>query len=285
VANTALAGASGAYGSLSQIAAVTVSTASGTSNKISDLTVTGNLARTGNAPLYVNNTTVGGNVTIAGTAYTEIRDSSIQDGSITVSGASTLFIEDSKIGSSTFSTAGSVIAMRNVTIDAGDCVTIGAGVVYSLQDVNGCVNIDPAAVNAEQAAIAGGLSATLAEAAVTANFMHIRMHNADVEASPTQVVTRDPVTGELEYSPLSAIASPAPLHHFETGTATAGMATITLAKTPILGSTGKVRVSRNGVDVTRSFDWSGNVGTYNSANNFSCVWDAGDIWQVEYESL
>jgi hypothetical protein len=32
------------------------------------------------------------------------------------------------------------------------------------------------------------------------------MHNADEELAPTQVVTRDPVTGELEYSPLSAIA-------------------------------------------------------------------------------
>lgn len=285
VQNTALTGASGAYGSLSQIAAVTVTTASGTSNKISDLTITGNLARTGNAPLFVNNTTVSGNVTLAGTAYTEIRDSSIQDGSITVSGASTLYIEDSKIGTSTFSTAGSVIAMRNVTIDATDCVTIGAGVVYSLQDVNGCVNIDPAAVNAEQAAIAGGLTATQAEAAVTANFMHIRMHNADLEASPTQVVTRDPVTGELEYSTLASIVAAAPLHHFETGTATAGMTTITLAKTPVLGATGKVRISRNGVDVTRAFTWAGAVGTYDPASNFGCVWDAGDIWQAEYEAV
>jgi hypothetical protein len=154
-----------------------------------------------------------------------------------------------------------------------------------LQDVNGCVNIDPAAVNAEQAAIAGGLSATQAEAAVTANFMHIRMHNADLEPSPTQVVTRDPVTGELEYSTLASIVAAAPLHHFETGTATAGMTTITLAKTPVLGATGKVRISRNGVDVTRSFDWVGAVGTYNSANNFSCVWDAGDLWQAEYEAV
>jgi predicted nucleic-acid-binding Zn-ribbon protein len=285
VANTGLVGASGAYGSLSQIAAVTVSTASGTSNKISDLTITGDLARTGNAPLYVNNTTVSGNVTLDGTAYVEIRDSSIQDGSITQSGQSILFIEDSKIGTSTFATAGAVVSMRNVTIDAGDKVTIGAGVIYSLQDVVGEVVIDPAAVSVEQAALAQGATAAQAEGAVTSHFMQIRMHTPDTEASPTKVVTWDEATGELEISPLSAIASAAPLHHFETGTATAGMTTITLAKTPVLGATGKVRVSRNGVDVTRSFDWVGAVGTYNNANNYSCVWDAGDIWQVEYEAV
>ena len=77
----------------------------------------------------------------------------------------------------------------------------------------------------------------------------------------------------------------APEHQFQTGTATAGMTTITLAKTPILGTTGKVRVSRNGVDVTRAFTWVGAVGTYNSANNYACTWDAGDVWQAEYEAL
>jgi hypothetical protein len=278
--NTTLAGASGAYGSLSQIAGVTVSTPSGTSNKISDLTITGNLARTGNAPLYVNNTTVSGNVTLAGTAYTEIRDSSIQDGSITVSGASTLLIEDSKIGSSTFSTAGSVIALRNVTIDPADCVTIGAGVIYSLQDVNGCVNIDPAAINAEQAAIAGGLTAAQAEGAVTTHFHHIRMHNADEELAPTQVVTRDPVTGELEYSPLSAIASPAPVHQIETIEATAAQTSHTLDETPV----GAVSVYRNGVNISSAWTWVGGVGTYDPALNYGCTIDESDRLTFEYEA-
>ena len=211
VQNTALAGASGAYGSLSQIAGVTVSTASGTSNKISDLTITGNLERTGNAPLYVNNTTVSGNVTLAGTAYVEIRDSAIQDGSITQSGASTLFIEDSKLGTSTFSTANSVISLRNVTIDAGDKITIGAGVIYNLQDVTGEVVIDPAAVSVEQAVLAQGGTTAQAEGAVTSHFMQVRMHTPDTEASPTKVVTWDEVTGELEISTLASINTGAPV--------------------------------------------------------------------------
>jgi hypothetical protein len=334
VQNTALAGASGAYGSLSQIAAVTVSTASGTSNKISDLTVTGNLARTGNAPLYLNNTTVGGNVTLAGTAYTEIRDSSIQDGSITVSGASTLLIEDSKIGTSTFNTAGSAIALRNGTIDPGDTVTFGPGVVYSLSGTTGNVVRDPAAINVEDALVAAGLSATQAEGAVTTHFHHIRMHNADVELNPTQVVTRDPVTGELEYSPLSAIApnettgygTAAPtvaganpgdtfyvtplgtqadaanataqyrwdgtqwvltpgaggstlIHERDVEIATAGMTSHTLPDTPV----GKVIVTRNGVDISDAWDFTGAVGTYSSAANFGCVIDAGDKLEFHYE--
>jgi hypothetical protein len=312
VQNTALAGASGAYGSLSQIAAVTVSTASGTSNKISDLTVTGNLARTGNAPLYLNNTTVGGNVTLAGTAYTEIRDSSIQDGSITVSGASTLLIEDSKIGTSTFNTAGSAIALRNGTIDPGDTVTFGPGVVYSLSGTTGNVVRDPAAINVEDALVAAGLSATQAEGAVTTHFHHIRMHNADVELNPTQVVTRDPVTGELEVSNISDIipdgccvpaggtdgqvltidengdavwetptggTAAAPIHERDVKIATAGMTSHTLPDTPI----GKVIVTRNGVDISDAWTWVDGVGTYNPANNYGCVIDAGDKIIFHYE--
>lgn len=278
VQNTALTGASGAYGSLTQIASITVSTASGTSNKISDLTVLGNLERTGNAPLYLNNSTVSGNVTLAGTAYTEIRDSSIQDGSITVSGASTLFIEDSKIGTSTFSTAGSVIGLRNVTIDADNTVTIGAGVVYNLQDVTGNVIIDAGAVNVETALISAGLTATQAEGAVTSNFMHIRMHNADVEASPTHFVTRDAVTGELE---ITTVAGLIPSHFKEVFTATDGQTSVTLTKTPI----GSVLVTRNGVDISDSWTWAGGVGTYDPALNLDCTIDADDKLRFHFEAL
>ena len=282
--NTTISGASNGYSGLVQIASLTA-TATGTSVRAEGLTVTGNVSHSGTAPLYLNNVTVNGNYESSSTAYTEIKDSRIQDGTISKTAAGTLFIRDSQIGNATFSTAGSVIAMRNVTIDATDCVTIGAGVVYSLQDVNGCVNIDPAAVNAEQAAIAGGLTATQAEAAVTANFMHIRMHNADLEASPTQVVTRDPVTGELEYSTLASIVAAAPLHHFEVQTSTASQTSFTLAKTPVFGATGKVRVSRNGVDITRAFTWVGGVGTYDPASNYGCILDASDTLQFEYEAV
>jgi hypothetical protein len=73
-------------------------------------------------------------------------------------------------------------------------------------------------------------------------------------------------------------------HEFEVKTATASQTSVTLAKTPILGATGKVRVSRNGVDITRAWTWVGNVGTYNPANNYGCTIDAGNILQFEYEA-
>jgi hypothetical protein len=273
-------------------------------------------------------------VTLAGTAYTEIRDSAIQDGSITVSGAATVLIEDSKIGTSTFSTAGSAIAMRNTTIDATDTVTYGPGVVYSLQDAVGNIVLDPAAVNAEDALIAAGVPAAQAEGAVTSHFMHIRMHNADLEASPTQVVTRDPVTGELEYSPLSAIApnettgygTAAPtvaganpgdtfyvtplgtaadaanataqyrwdgtqwvltpgaggstlIHERDVVLATAGMTSHTLPDTPV----GKVIVTRNGVDISDAWDFTGAVGTYDPALNYGCILDEDNKLEFHYE--
>ena len=75
------------------------------------------------------------------------------------------------------------------------------------------------------------------------------------------------------------------LHQFEKQTATANQTSFTLQKTPILGATGKVRVSRNGIDITEAFTWSGNVGTYDPAENYGCIIDANDNLQFEYESL
>lgn len=80
-------------------------------------------------------------------------------------------------------------------------------------------------------------------------------------------------------------SSTAPLHEFEEKTATAGQVSVTLAKTPVLGTTGKVRVSRNGVDISRAWTWVGAVGTYDPVNNYGCVIDANDNLQFEYEAL
>jgi hypothetical protein len=173
--------------------------------------------------------------------------------------------------------------MRNTTIDATDTVTYGPGVVYSLQDAVGNIVLDPAAVNAEDALIAAGVPAAQAEGAVTSHFMHIRMHNADVELNPTQIVTRDPVTGELEYSPLSAIAPAAPTHERDVFASTAGQTSFTLTKTPV-GGTGKVIVTRNGVDISSSFTVSGNVINYDSSANYGCTFDLNDRVIVHYEA-
>jgi hypothetical protein len=76
-----------------------------------------------------------------------------------------------------------------------------------------------------------------------------------------------------------------PLHQFETATTTASQTAFTLSKTPVLGTSGKVRVSRNGIDITRAFTWVGANGTYNPADNYGCVIDENDNLQFEFESL
>jgi hypothetical protein len=124
-------------------------------------------------------------------------------------------------------------------------------VIYSIQGTTGTIVKDPAAINAEDAAIAAGLSATQAEGAVTTHFHHIRMHNADEELAPTQIVTRDPVTGELEYSPLSAIAP--------NETTGYGTAAPTVAGT-VIGSTFYVTplgTAADAANATAAYRWDG----------------------------
>jgi hypothetical protein len=98
-----------------------------------------------------------------------------------------------------------------------------------------------------------------------------------------KVLLIDPATGEM-YSINAGLVAGAPKHEFEVQTATANQTSFTLAKTPVLGTTGKVRVSRNGVDITRAFTWAGAVGTYNPANNYGCTIDLDNILQFEYEA-
>jgi hypothetical protein len=170
--------------------------------------------------------------------------------------------------------------MRNTTIDATDTVTYGPGVVYSLQDAVGNIVLDPAAVNAEDALIAAGVPAAQAEGAVTSHFMHIRMHNADVELNPTQIVTRDPVTGELEYSPLSAISPQEQLD--PTIVATAAQTAFTLLKAPV----GALYMYRNGVKLRETaYSWTGTAVTYIPSGNNDKVMDADDFVKFEYEAF
>jgi hypothetical protein len=58
-----------------------------------------------------------------------------------------------------------------------------------------------------------------------------------------------------------------------------------LAKTPVLDTTGKVRVSRNGIDITGAWTWVGAVGTYDPVENYNCTLDANDTLKFEYEAL
>jgi hypothetical protein len=47
---------------------------------------------------------------------------------------------------------------------------------------------------------------------------------------------------------------------------------------------GKVIVTRNGVDISDSFTWAGNVGTYDPAENLDCVFDENDKIRFHYET-
>lgn len=72
----------------------------------------------------------------------------------------------------------------------------------------------------------------------------------------------------------------------------AGATTFTLSSRPIgtseLAGTPTrdiVRVSRNGVDISRSWTWVGAVGTYNPVRNFDCTLDQWDMMAFEWDSF
>lgn len=81
-------------------------------------------------------------------------------------------------------------------------------------------------------------------------------------------------SGQLE-------AKSAPVHESEVVIATDAMTTHTLVNgTPI----GKVIVTRNGQDISDSWSWDGNVGTYDPSKNLDCTIDADDKLRFHYET-
>lgn len=74
-----------------------------------------------------------------------------------------------------------------------------------------------------------------------------------------------------------------PVPQRDVATATVAQTSFTLAKIPI-GGTEKVFVTRNGVDISRAFTWSGAIGTYNSVDNYNAVIDANDLLQFHYSA-
>jgi hypothetical protein len=282
--NIALVGAQSEYGSLTQIDGSVTVTASGASVKISDIRI-GSIVHTGTSPLYIVNATGLTTLNSSSTGYVEIKNTSIQDGDITKS-AGNILIENSKISNVGITGSGTAAVIRDSYQEGASTVTFGAGTIYGIYNLQGGeVVVDAAAIPIESAALAQGLTAEMAKEAETSDFMKLGMLRPDAEASPTKYVTWDEVTGRLEVSPAPSGGGTAPLHEFEEVTATASQTSVTLAKTPVLGTTGKVRVSRNGVDITRAWTWVGAVGTYDPANNYACVIDENDNLQFEYEAL
>ncbi|MFY7883606.1 MAG: DUF1565 domain-containing protein, partial [Dolichospermum sp.] len=204
--NLTLRGQGQEYGGLTEIKSILVN-ANGTSVRVSSLTIQTTLTHTGTSPLYLADATVTGNYTSSTAAYTEIKNSRLQDGTISKTAAGgILFIVDSLIGNATFSTPNTAISLRNVTIDADKKVTIGAGVFYSLQDVVGDVEINAGAIPVETALLGQGFTAEKAKAGQTSNFNMIRLLDADTQNSPTSIVSINNTTKRLELSPLSSVS-------------------------------------------------------------------------------
>lgn len=202
--NIALVGAQSEYGSLTQINGSVTISASGTSVKISDLTIT-SLVDSGTGDVYLNNSTI--NSTLSSSAgYIEIRNSSIQDGTITKSGGSML-IENSKIDNVTVSGTNTSAIIRDSYQDGNSTITYGAGTIYGIYNVQGGeIVINAAAVPVETAALAQGLSAEMAKEAETSDFQKIGILRPDTETSPTQIVTWDEITKRIEVSPIANVS-------------------------------------------------------------------------------
>jgi hypothetical protein len=205
--NTSMSGADGTVNSLTQIASLAVTTVSGTSNRVSDITILGAVTHTGGAPLYLHSVTVGGNYTSTSTAYEEINNCRLQDGTTTKTTTGILYVKDSLIGTANFNTAGSIIAFDNVTIDAGKTVTIGAGVIYSNNGTRGHLVIHPDAVPLATAALDAGLIGLAAKSTETATFNDIRLTNVPTITTATKMLVRD-VNGIVSEQVAGAADSP-----------------------------------------------------------------------------
>jgi hypothetical protein len=219
--NVSLVGAQSDYFSLTQIQGTVTVSATGTSVRISDVLVNGAITHSGAADLYLNNVAITSTLTSSSAGYLEVRNSSIQDDTITKS-AGTMLIENSKIEDVSITGANTAVVVRDAYQEGGSTITFGAGTVYGINNVQGGeIVINGAAIPLETAALAQGLSAEMAKEAETADFQKLGMLRPDLEASPTKVVTWDEVTGRLEVSDLSAIAS-APSVTFGTATPPTG---------------------------------------------------------------
>ena len=74
-----------------------------------------------------------------------------------------------------------------------------------------------------------------------------------------------------------------PLHNRDLVTATAGQTAFTISKVAI-GSTEKVHVTRNGIDISHAWTWVGTAGTYIPASNANKTMDQGDRIIFHYEA-
>lgn len=197
--NTTMSGETGGYASLTQISTINVTTTSGTSNRISDLIV-GTLNHSGGAPLFLSNASVSTLINKTSSAYFEAKNSSLQGTSTNTFSAGINYIENSKMGTSIFSGTNTVATLKDVIVDAGDSIVIGAGVIYDIQNVTGKVIISPSAIPINLALQSQGLSAEYSKAYETDYANKLAMINPDSVATSTNVVVWSNSTKRLEYT-------------------------------------------------------------------------------------
>jgi hypothetical protein len=201
VQNTSLSGESSNYGSLSQIGTLNVTTASGTSNRVSDITIA-TLNHTGGAPLYLTNSSISGALTKNNSSYIEIRNSSLQGATNNFTGGSGL-IQNSLIGNTIINSGGYTI--KDVTIDPNDSLVIKSGVVYNIQNVTGKVVIEAGAIPMSTALQGAGLSAEYSKAYETDYANKLAMLVPDSVATSANVVVWNRTTKRLEYTSMPPI--------------------------------------------------------------------------------
>jgi hypothetical protein len=113
---------------------------------------------------------------------------------------------------------------------------------------------------------------------VDTNGVALRIEALPDGGTDGQVLTVQP-DGSYAWVTPTGGGTAAPIHERDVELATAGMLSHTLPHTPI----GKVIVTRNGVDISDSWDFTGAVGTYDPALNYGCTLDLDDKLIFSYE--
>jgi hypothetical protein len=198
--NTSLTGANATYGSLTQVQKITVSTASGTANRVSHLKVQ-NLEHTGGADLYLTGVEFGTKLNKTSAKYTEINGGSLQGTQINTISAGNNVIRNAWIKNLDVTGTNTVIILIDCKIDRNANINIGAGVIYHFQNTSGKFTINASAIPLETALVAQGDTIANAKEYVTSYSDKLGMLNPDNTTTNSVAVFWNSVTKRLEISP------------------------------------------------------------------------------------
>jgi hypothetical protein len=204
--NTSITGANGTYGSLVQIQKITVQTASGTSNRISNLKVN-ELSHTGGASLFLTGVEVATELSKTSSAYLEMNGGSLQGTAVNSITAGNNVSRNKWIKDLQVSGVNTVISLIDSKVDVNATIDIGNKSIYHLQNTGGNIEIDAGAIPLETALIAQGVTAEMAKDYVTSYSDKLGMINPDISTTNREAVFWNNVTKRLEVSPAFAPAN------------------------------------------------------------------------------